>query len=78
MSAWSLALARVIHVVGIVLWIGGVAFVTTILIPALRRLPSGEERLRLFEALEGRFSVQARDSMPGVVIWTRPFGGSIS
>jgi len=60
MSAWSLALARVIHVVGIVFWIGGVAFVTTIVIPALRRLPSGEERLRLFEAIEGRFSVQAK------------------
>ena len=60
MSAWSLALARIIHVVGIVFWIGGVAFVTTIVIPALRRLPSGEERLRLFEAIEGRFSVQAR------------------
>lgn len=60
MSAWSLALARVIHVVGVVLWIGGVAFVTTIVIPVLRRLPSGDERLKLFEAIEGRFSVQAR------------------
>jgi uncharacterized membrane protein len=60
MSAGSLALARVVHVIGVVLWIGGVAFVTTVLIPALRREPSGEERLRLFEALEGRFSLQAR------------------
>ena len=60
MSARSLAFARVIHVVGVVLWIGGVAFVTTVVIPTLRRLPSGEERLRLFEAIEGRFSVQAR------------------
>lgn len=60
MSAWSLALARVLHVVGVVLWIGGVAFVTTVVIPTLRRLPSGEERLRLFEAIEGRFAVQAR------------------
>ena len=46
--------------VGVVLWIGGVAFVTTVVIPTLRRMPSGEERLRLFEAFEGRFSVQAR------------------
>jgi uncharacterized membrane protein len=45
---------------GIVLWIGGVAFVTTVVIPTLRRLPNGEERLSLFEAIEGRFSVQAR------------------
>lgn len=60
MSAASLAVARAIHVVGVVLWIGGVAFVTTVLIPTLRRMPDGEERLRLFEAIEGRFSVQAR------------------
>ena len=60
MSAGSLALSRVLHVVGVVLWIGGVAFVTTVVIPTLRRLPSGEERMRLFEAIEGRFSVQAR------------------
>ena len=60
MSAGSLALARVLHVIGVVLWIGGVAFVTTVVIPTLRRVPSGEERLRLFEAMESRFSVQAR------------------
>ncbi len=60
MSARSLVFARVLHVVGVVLWIGGVAFVTTVVIPTLRRLPSGEERLRFFEAIEGRFSVQAR------------------
>ena len=60
MSAGSLAFARVLHVLGVVLWIGGVAFVTTVLIPALRRMRNGEERLRLFEAIEGRFAVQAR------------------
>ena len=60
MSAGSLALARVLHVIGVVLWIGGVAFVTTVVIPTLRRAPSGEERLRLFESMESRFSVQAR------------------
>jgi uncharacterized membrane protein len=59
-TAESLALARVLHVVGVVVWIGGVAFVTTILIPAIRRLPGAEERIDLFEALEGRFSIQAR------------------
>ncbi len=29
-------LARTFHVLGVVLWIGGVAFVTTVLIPALK------------------------------------------
>jgi uncharacterized membrane protein len=53
-------LARAVHVVGVVLWIGGVAFVTTTLIPALRKMSGTEERLALFERLEGRFAFQAR------------------
>lgn len=53
-------IARILHVVGVVLWIGGVAFVTTILIPALRKLPDTEKRFELFEKLERRFSTQAR------------------
>ena len=53
-------LARGLHVLGVVLWIGGVAFVTLILIPALIKLADGEQRLTLFEQLEGRFAFQAR------------------
>ena len=41
--------ARILHVIGVVLWIGGVAFVTTVLIPALRSLPDEKERFKLFE-----------------------------
>ena len=52
--------ARALHVFGVVLWIGGVAFVTLVLLPALRRLDKPGERLALFEALEGRFSLQAK------------------
>lgn len=52
--------ARILHVIGVVLWIGGVAFVTTVLIPALRRLPDGTQRFQLFEKLERRFAMQAR------------------
>lgn len=55
-----LALARALHVLGVVLWIGGVAMVTTVLLPAVRRLRSGEERLVLFEQIEHRFARQAR------------------
>jgi uncharacterized membrane protein len=47
-------------VLGVVFWIGGVAFVTTVLIPAIRKLPSASERLQLFQQLEGRFAAQAR------------------
>lgn len=52
--------ARALHVFGVVLWIGGVAFVTLVLLPALRQLNQPGERLVLFEALEGRFALQAR------------------
>ena len=53
-------LARAFHVLGVVLWIGGVAFVTLVLIPALKNIADGEQRLTLFEQLEGRFAFQAR------------------
>lgn len=53
-------IARAIHVVGVVLWIGGVAFVTTVLIPALKNLNGTDKRLELFEKLEGKFSFQAK------------------
>jgi uncharacterized membrane protein len=53
-------LARALHVVAVVMWIGGVAFVTTVLIPSLRALDSDENRIQLFERLEGRFAFQAK------------------
>ncbi len=53
-------LARVLHVIAVIIWIGGVAFVTTVLIPAIRKTQSPENRLRIFETLEGKFSFQAK------------------
>jgi len=53
-------IARVLHVLGVVIWIGGVAFVTMVLIPALRKMPDETKRFDLFETLEGRFSFQAK------------------
>ena len=53
-------IARALHVIAVVLWIGGVAFVTTVLIPAIRSSQSPENRLRIFETLEGKFSFQAK------------------
>jgi uncharacterized membrane protein len=52
--------ARMLHVLGVVLWIGGVAFVTTVLLPSVRRMKSPQERVQFFEAVEGRFAWQAR------------------
>lgn len=54
------ALARVLHVLGVVLWIGGVAFVTTVLLPAVRDFRSDAERVDFFENVESRFARQAR------------------
>jgi uncharacterized membrane protein len=56
----SAILVRALHVLGVVLWIGGVAFVTTVLLPSVRRMKSSEERVAFFEAVEGRFAWQAR------------------
>jgi uncharacterized membrane protein len=53
-------LARALHVLSVVVWIGGVAFVTTTLIPSLRRMTDTNNRLALFEQLEGKFALQAR------------------
>lgn len=55
-----LSLARVLHVLAVVLWIGGVAMVTTVIIPAVRRMKSAEEQMETFEKIEGRFSLQAK------------------
>jgi uncharacterized membrane protein len=52
--------ARALHVFGVVLWIGGVAFVTTVLLPSVRRLRTPEERVQFFEEIEARFAWQAR------------------
>jgi uncharacterized membrane protein len=52
--------ARVLHVIGVVLWIGGVAFVTTVLIPSLKNINDSTNKLELFEQLEGKFSFQAK------------------
>lgn len=54
------AFARVLHVLGVVLWIGGVAMVTTVLIPAMAQMRSASERMEFFGRIETRFAPQAR------------------
>lgn len=56
----SYVLARVLHVLAVVLWIGGVAMVTTVIIPAVKKLKSKEDQIKTFEQIEGRFAVQAK------------------
>lgn len=56
----DVAVAAALHVLAIVLWIGGVGFATLALLPALRRLPDPAQRIAAFEAAEHRFAPVAR------------------
>ncbi len=53
-------IARVLHILGVVLWIGGVAMVTTVLLPATKRMKTPTERVMFFEIVERGFALQAR------------------
>lgn len=52
---------RIIHVLAVVHWIGGLLFVTFVLLPSLSEFEPAR-RLPLFDALERRFARQARVS----------------
>ncbi|HAL46831.1 MAG: hypothetical protein FI707_01425 [SAR202 cluster bacterium] len=54
------ALARVIHVLAVVLWIGGVAMVTSVVLPTIRKMASKDEQVATFERIESRFALQAK------------------
>jgi uncharacterized membrane protein len=56
----DLAIARAIHVLAVVVWIGGVAMVTTVILPMVRRARTPTEGQTLLEAMERRFVWQAR------------------
>lgn len=59
--------ARVLHVLAVVLWIGGVAMVTTVLLPAVAKRTAESHALALFERVEHGFARQAR--------WTTALAG---
>ena len=56
-------IARTLHVLAVVIWIGGVSMVTTVVLPAVRRAELGEDRLQSFRAIEQRFVWQARSAI---------------
>jgi len=60
----GVTIARAIHVLAVIHWIGGVALVTLVLIPAAVRIAEPRRRLALFEAVEDRFARQTRISVP--------------
>jgi uncharacterized membrane protein len=59
----ALTVARAVHVLAIVHWIGGVSVVTTIVLPHARRLADATTAVEAFEAFERRFAKQARMSI---------------
>jgi len=65
----DLIIARIVHVVAVLFWIGGVAFVTTVVMPSIRKGFLSEDKRAAFHGIEGRFAWQAR-------IWVALAGAS--
>jgi uncharacterized membrane protein len=59
----EVGLARALHVLAVVIWIGGAAMATSVILPAIRRGDLGEDRLKAFHAIERRFVWQARTAV---------------
>ena len=59
----DLAIARAVHVLGVVHWIGGMAAVTTIVLPHAQLMSDAKAAIAAFEAFERRFARQARISV---------------
>lgn len=60
----DLTVARAIHVLAVIHWMGGVAFVTAVILPALAVFEEPSRRVALFEAIEHRFAAQVKVSVP--------------
>ena len=56
----GLVFARALHVLAVVVWIGGLSIVTTLLLPAIRRGELGADWFAAFQTIERRFVWQAR------------------
>ncbi|MEZ5655395.1 MAG: hypothetical protein R3E04_05855 [Sphingobium sp.] len=56
----DIIMARAIHVLSVLFWIGGVGFVTLLVMPSIRGSTAPDNRLAAFRRIEGRFAPQAR------------------
>jgi len=56
----DVAVAVALHVLAIVWWIGGVAMVTAVILPACRRAADPRQGFAQFQEIERRFAWQAR------------------
>ena len=59
----DVTIARALHILAIVHWIGGVFMVTAVMLPAVARLEEPKKRITLFEQVEGQFAGQAKISV---------------
>jgi uncharacterized membrane protein len=60
----DIEIARALHVLFVVHWIGGVAFVTLVALPLARSKGEAKAGWAMFEAIESRFAAQVRWSIP--------------
>jgi uncharacterized membrane protein len=51
-----LAILLIIHVIGVIIWIGGVAFVTMVIFPMMYQTEGSLEKALLFQRVEHRFA----------------------
>jgi uncharacterized membrane protein len=56
----DLAIARALHVISIIGWIGGVYLVTFVILPAVRNMEEALDQIRSFEDAETRFGKHAK------------------
>jgi hypothetical protein len=59
----DVVIARALHVLAVVIWIGGLSMATTVMLPAVCRGDLGTDRLKAFQAIEHRFIWQARTAI---------------
>ncbi|WP_167332674.1 hypothetical protein [Rhizobium freirei] len=60
----DIAVARALHVLAVVHWIGGLSFVTLVILPLVRSDRVSADAQMLFESVERHFSAQVRISIP--------------
>ncbi|MFQ5441279.1 MAG: hypothetical protein ACE5EB_00970 [Thermodesulfobacteriota bacterium] len=54
------SLMHIVHVIAVVLWIGGLAFITFLLLPMIIRMKDPLQKVLLFQRIEHRFAPLAR------------------
>ena len=60
----DVVVALALHVLAVTHWIGGLSFVTLIVLPLARSRSTSEDGFALFESVERRFAAQVRVSIP--------------